>query len=79
MIKFIQGQENKNTLSKTPRDSAILMAFLKEKNEERKLEKTPPEWLNDFLSEFIITVKRKDETNSSLEVSEDFFPASTVT
>ena len=36
------------------------MAFLKEKNEERKLDVIPSEQLNDFLSEFIITVKRKD-------------------
>ena len=36
------------------------MAFLKEKNEERKLDVIPSEQLNDFLSEFIITFKRKD-------------------
>ena len=36
------------------------MAFLKEKNEERKLDDIPSEQLNDFLGEFIITVKRKD-------------------
>lgn len=35
------------------------MAFLKERNEKRKLEEIPPEHLNHILSEFIITVKRK--------------------
>ena len=30
--EFIQEQENKNTLSKTWRDIAIFMAFLKERN-----------------------------------------------
>ena len=39
------------------------MAFLKEKNEERKLEEIPPEQLNDFLSEFIITVKTTSMKN----------------
>ena len=52
-------------LSKTRRDIAILMAFLKEKNEERKLDDIPSEQLNDFL-------------NSSLQASEDFFSASAV-
>ena len=54
--EFIQEQENKNTLSKTRRDIAIFMAFLKERNEKRKLEEIPPEHI---LSEFIITFKRK--------------------
>lgn len=61
--EFIYEQQNKNTLSKTRRDiAAILMAFLKEKIEERKLEEIPPERLNDLLGECIITihVKRKD-------------------
>ena len=57
--EFIQEQENKNTLSKTRRDIAIFMAFLKERNEKRKLEEIPPEHLNHILREFIITVKRK--------------------
>ena len=57
--EFIQEQEDKKTPSKTRRDIAILMAFLKEKNEVRKLEEIPPEQLNDFLSEFVITVKEK--------------------
>ena len=43
------------------------MAFLKERNEKRKLEEIPPEHLNHILREFIITVKRKggDEFESS--------------
>ena len=57
--EFIQEQEDKKTPSKTRRDIAILIAFFKEKNEARKLEEIPPEQLNDFLSEFVITVKKK--------------------
>ena len=57
--EFIREQENKKTLSKTRGDIAIFMAFLKERNEKRKLEEIPPEHLNHILSEFIITVKRK--------------------
>ena len=40
----------------------MLSKFLKSKQENRKIEVQPHE-LNDFLSEFIVTVKRKDGGN----------------
>ena len=58
-MSFNQEQENKKTLSKTLIETAIFMAFSKEKNEKRKLEEIPPEHLNHVLSEFIITVKKR--------------------
>ena len=38
---------------------STLTAFLLEKNEQRKIEEIQPEELNHFVSEFIVTVKRK--------------------
>ena len=38
----------------------MLSEFLKSKQENRKIEEIQPQELNDFLSEFIVTVKRKD-------------------
>ena len=58
--EYITEQENKNTRAKTDRDVKLLLAFLLEKNEQRKLEEIQPEELNRYLGEFILSVKRKD-------------------
>ncbi|XP_015774306.1 PREDICTED: zinc finger MYM-type protein 2-like [Acropora digitifera] len=59
---------DKNTLSKTLRDVSLLTEFLNSKNECRRIEKIPPEDLNEYISEFIIAVRRKD--------GEDYEPSS---
>ena len=38
----------------------MLSGFLKSKQENRKIEEIKPQELNDFRSEFIVTVERKD-------------------
>ena len=38
----------------------LLTAFLLEKNEQKKIEEIQPEELNRYVSEFIVSVKRKD-------------------
>ena len=58
--EYITDQENKNTRAKTQRDVKLLAAFLLEKNEQRKIEEIQPEELNRYVSEFILSVKRKD-------------------
>ena len=58
--EYITDQENKNTRAKTRRDVKLLTAFLLEKNEQRKIEEIQPEELNRYVSEFIVSVKRKD-------------------
>ena len=59
--QFIEEQKNKQrTLPKTGRDVGSLSECLKSKKQNRKIEKIQPQELNDFLSEFIVTVKRKD-------------------
>ena len=59
--QFIDEQKNKQTLSKTRWEVGLLSAFLylKSKQENRKIEEIQPQELNDFLSEFIVTVKEK--------------------
>ena len=58
--EYITDQENKNTRAKTQRDVKLLTTFLLEKNEQRKIEEIQPEELNRYVSEFIVSVKRKD-------------------
>ena len=65
---FINEQANRNTLSKTRRDVSLLNEFLQAKSEQRMLEEIPPSELNNYLSEFIVVVRRKD--------GEDFEPSS---
>ena len=53
--------QTQSTKKKTLQNVAVLQQFLASKNEERKLEEIPPEELNEYLSEFIITVRTKDK------------------
>ena len=63
--KFIEDQKNKNTLSKTCRDVSLLTEFLNSKSESTRTRKSE---LNEYISEFIVAVRRKDD--------EDFEPSS---
>ncbi|CAH3120287.1 unnamed protein product [Porites lobata] len=56
-----QNKKTKALKRKTLQNVAVLQQFLASKNEERKLEEIPPEELNEYLSEFIITVRTKDK------------------
>ena len=56
VAQFILQQKNKQMLSKPRRDVGLLSKFVKSKQENRKVEEMHPQ---DFLSEFIVTVKRK--------------------
>ena len=66
--KFIEDQKNKNTLSKTRRDVSLLTEFLNSKSESRRVKEIRPKELNEYISEFILAVRRKDD--------EDFEPSS---
>ena len=57
--EFILEHENKNTAQKTERDVRLLERFLKTKDEDRKIEDIPAAELNEFISEFIISVRTK--------------------
>ena len=58
--QFIEDQENENTRKKTQQNVALLKEFLTLKNESRLVEEIPPKELNAYISEFIITVQKKD-------------------
>ena len=57
---FIAEQENKATLQKTQRDVKLLQTFLGTRNELRKVEEIPALELNEYICEFIISVRTKD-------------------
>jgi len=66
---FIAEQENKATLQKTQRDIKLLQTFLGTRNELRKVVEIPALELNEYICEFIISVRtkeRKDNEPSSL-------------
>ena len=57
---LIAEQENKATLQKTQQDVKLLPNFLGKKNELRKLVEIPALELNEYMCEFIISVRNKD-------------------
>ena len=54
---FIAEQESKATLQKTQRDVKLLQTFLGTRNELRKVEEIPALELNEYICEFIISVR----------------------
>ena len=57
--EFIEGQENKNTKKKTEQNVALLKEFLTPRDESRPKDEIPPHELSSFISEFIITERKK--------------------
>ncbi|CAH3160231.1 unnamed protein product [Pocillopora meandrina] len=65
--EFTDGQENENTKKKTKEYVALLHEFLVLKRETRQMDeqdetngRMTPQALNKFLSEFLITVRKKE-------------------
>ena len=58
--EFISEQENKGTAQKTLRDVKLLQLFLVTKNEDKNIEDIPTGELNEYMSDFIISVRTKD-------------------
>ena len=63
---FIVEKENKATLQNTQRDVKLLQTILGTRNERRKVEEIPAVELNEYICEFIISVRTKDYEPSSL-------------
>ena len=59
--ELIEQQENKNTRRQTLQDVGLLQEFLSSRNELRKVEDISVEQLNEYLSEFIISVRKKED------------------
>jgi len=60
--EFILEQENKNTAQKSERDITLPERFLKMKDEDRKIEDISAAELNEYISQFNISVRTKDDT-----------------
>ena len=59
--KFLSDQKNKNTTKKTASDIKLFRSFLdKEGLENTQIEEIESNRLNDLLTKFVITVKKKD-------------------
>lgn len=58
--KFLQDNINKNTKRKTQGDMKVFLGFLISKNETRFPEYIPPDTLNDYLCQFLLSVAKKD-------------------
>ena len=59
--EFIEWQENENTREKAEQNIALQKEFLTLKGEARAVEEIFPDEVNSFISEFIITVRKKDD------------------
>ena len=57
---FIEKQCNQNTISKTHRDIELLKKFLASENEGREIHNIEPKVLNDYISAFIVKVRKQD-------------------
>jgi len=60
--EFILEKENKNTAQKSERDIRLSERFLKTKDEDRKIEDISAAELNEYIGQFIISVRTKDDT-----------------
>ena len=58
--RFIEANENNNTLKKTVSHLKLLQEFLEKSGELRVIQAIPPSELDDYLSNFIISVRTKD-------------------
>ena len=63
---FIAEQENKATLQNTQRDVKLLQTLLGTRNELSEVEEIPAVELNEYVCEFIISVRTKDYEPCSL-------------
>ncbi|XP_053385813.1 uncharacterized protein LOC128550578 [Mercenaria mercenaria] len=57
---FLETNQNKNTKRKTTGDINLFQSFLQSKGKHRNLEFIPPDLLNQYLSEFLLSVTKKD-------------------
>lgn len=58
--EYVDSSENINTKEKTSRDVKVLKEFLLHKNEKREIHNIQQEELDDYLAEFVRSVKRND-------------------
>ena len=59
--ELINGKENENTKEKTKHDVALFHEFLVLQGDTRQVDEVTPEELNMFPSEFLLTVRKKED------------------
>ncbi|CAH3144746.1 unnamed protein product, partial [Porites lobata] len=58
--KFIDNEENSNTRKKAKNDMALLSSFMAKEKENRQVEEIPPQELDNYLSRFLLSVRKKN-------------------
>ena len=64
--QIIQNEENKNTLKKTISDVAKFEQFLKRKQETKNIHEIEPDILDEYLANFILSIRKPDENHSKI-------------
>ena len=58
--EFIDNEDNSNTRKKTKNDMALLSSLMAKEKENRQFEEIPPQELNNYLSRFLLPVRKKN-------------------
>ena len=65
LLTYIKAQQNKNTVRKTQSDASRFIEWLKEypRSETRPVQTLEPEILDNYIGQYLLSVKRKDGTD----------------
>ena len=58
--EFIHNEKNSNTRKKTKNDIALLRSFMAKEKGNRRFEEIPPQVLDNYLSRFLLSVRKKN-------------------
>lgn len=58
--QFLKENVNKNTVKKTESDLKVFQQFLSQREEYRNIQFIPPEKLNEYICEFLLSVTRRN-------------------
>ena len=58
--EFIDNEENSNTRRKTKNNIALLSSFMAKEKENRQFEEILPQELDNYLSRFLLSVRKKN-------------------
>ena len=58
--EFIDNEENSNMRKKTKNNMALLSSFMAKEKENRQFEEIRPQELDNYLSRFLLSVRKKN-------------------
>ncbi|CAH3140317.1 unnamed protein product, partial [Porites evermanni] len=70
--KFIDNEENSNTRKKTKNCMALLSSLMAKEKENRQVEEIPPQELDNYLSRFLLSVRKKNGDDESVITGKNF-------